>query len=94
LVNWLSDFGYAYETPVIYVDNQAAIALAANPVNHARAKHIELRHFFIRDAIENGKVKIVYICTKDNWADLLTKACSTGVFRHLISKVMPTFTKE
>jgi hypothetical protein len=42
LANWLSDFGYKYETPTIYVDNQAAIALATNPVNHARAKHIEL----------------------------------------------------
>ena len=34
----------------LYSDNQSAIALAKNPVSHARAKHIDIRHHFIREA--------------------------------------------
>ena len=41
------------ETPTtLYIDNQSAIVLAKNPVSHARAKHIDIHHHFIREAIQ------------------------------------------
>jgi len=37
---------------MIYADNQGCIALANNPVSHSRAKHIDIRHHFIRECIK------------------------------------------
>jgi hypothetical protein len=58
----------------LYSDNQSAIALAKNPVSHARAKHIDIRHHFIRDAIQDKVIWVQYIPTSEMTADSLTKA--------------------
>jgi hypothetical protein len=58
----------------LYSDNQSAIALAKNPVSHARAKHIDIRHHFIREAIQDQIVWVQYIPTAEMTADSLTKA--------------------
>jgi len=58
----------------LHSDNQSAIALAENPVSHARAKHIDLRHHFIREAIQDKVVRVQYIPTAEMTADSLTKA--------------------
>ena len=42
----------------LFSDNQSAIALAKNPVSHARAKHIDLRYHFVREAIQD---KIIWV---------------------------------
>ena len=57
----------------ISVDNQGAIKLAQNPVFHERSKHIDIRHHFIRDEIASGNVKLVYVHTSENLADIFTK---------------------
>jgi len=58
----------------LYTDNQSALALAKNPVSHARAKHIDARHHFVRDAIQDNTVWVQHIPTEDMTADSLTKA--------------------
>jgi len=58
----------------LFSDNQSAIALAKNPVSHARAKHINLRHHFIREAIQDKVIWVQYIPTAEMTADSLTKA--------------------
>ena len=58
----------------LYCDNQGAIRLAENPGIHQRSKHIEVRHHFIRDQVENGVLKLEYIPTAAQRADVLTKA--------------------
>jgi len=68
------EYGDHKSTTVLKCDNQGAIALAKNPVSHARAKHIDLRHHFIRDAIEDGIIGLEYIPTAEMTADSLTKA--------------------
>ena len=57
----------------INVDNSGSISLAHNPKYHDRTKHIDVRHHFIREAIENGHVVLQYVRTTDNSADILTK---------------------
>jgi len=59
---------------VVFSDNQSAIALGKNPVSHARAKHIDLRHHFIREAIQDQIIWVQYIPTAEMTADSLTKA--------------------
>eukprot|EP00462_Mataza_sp_D1_P017565 CAMPEP_0175175624 /NCGR_PEP_ID=MMETSP0087-20121206/33310_1 /TAXON_ID=136419 /ORGANISM="Unknown Unknown, Strain D1" /LENGTH=186 /DNA_ID=CAMNT_0016467263 /DNA_START=301 /DNA_END=857 /DNA_ORIENTATION=+ len=59
-IMWLSqllqELKVNFTVPTLHVDNQAAIALSTNPVNHQRTKHIDIRWFFVREAIEAGKL--------------------------------------
>ena len=75
----LAELGYtnesADESPTtLFSDSQSALALAKNPVSHARAKHIDLRHHFVREAIQDKIIWLQYIPTAEMTADSLTKA--------------------
>ena len=67
-IMWLSqllqELKVDFTVPTLHVDNQAAIALSTNPVNHQRTKHIDIKWFFVREAIEAGKLKVVYVNTQ------------------------------
>src|SRR5437667_10496493 len=58
----------------LYSDNQSAITLAKNPVSHAQAKHIDIRHYFVREAIQDQIIWVQYLPTAEMTADSLTKA--------------------
>ena len=58
----------------LFSDNQGAIALTKNPVSHSRAKHIDIRHHFVREAIQDQIIWVQYIPTAEMTADSLTKA--------------------
>eukprot|EP00966_Prymnesium_polylepis_P087793 2031515-Prymnesium_polylepis.1 len=45
------------DAPVLACDNQAAINLAYTPERHKRVKHIERRHFFIREKVEENMIE-------------------------------------
>jgi hypothetical protein len=45
----LSDFGCHFDAIHLLCDNESAIKLANNPVQHSRTKHIDIRHHFLRD---------------------------------------------
>jgi hypothetical protein len=51
--------------PPIMEDNNAALKLAENPEFHKRFKHIDIAYYFTREAINNDKVKIIYIPTRE-----------------------------
>ncbi|KAJ0502796.1 putative RNA-directed DNA polymerase [Helianthus annuus] len=82
----LEDLGHIQnEATTIWCDSQSAINLSRNPVQHGKAKHIELKHHFIRDMIQQEKVILQYCNTSDQVADCLTKALSKEKlvgFRH------------
>ena len=59
---------------VINVDNQSCIAYASNEKGPGRAKHISVKFHFVKDLIEQKKLELVYVETKKNAADILTKA--------------------
>lgn len=67
-------------------DNQSAIRLMENPVQHQRSKHISLKHLFARHEVEDGRFHITYLPTEKMIADSLTKpvnstkniTCATG----------------
>ena len=60
-------------TPTLWCDNIGATYLASNPVFHGRMKHIEIDFHFVREYVNVGKLKVAYISTKDQLADILTK---------------------
>ena len=61
------------QVPVLQVDNSAAVKLAQNPEYHRRTTHINIKHFFIREKISEGKLRMQEISTTLQIADLLTK---------------------
>ncbi|MCO5584568.1 hypothetical protein L7F22_038498 [Adiantum nelumboides] len=59
---------------VIYCDNLSSIQLARNPMFHARTKHIEVHYHFIIERVLDDNIDLAYVGTKDQAADLFTKA--------------------
>ncbi|GKA78509.1 hypothetical protein Tco_0785046, partial [Tanacetum coccineum] len=49
----LKDYGFDFNKIPLYCDNKSAIALCCNNVQHSRSKHIDIRHHFIREQVEN-----------------------------------------
>jgi len=59
----LEDYEITESCIPIYFDNTAAICLSTNPILHSRAKHIEIKHHFIRDYVQKGVLDIQFIDT-------------------------------
>jgi transposase InsO family protein len=72
---FLGELGYPVQGPsVLRMDNQSAIAVAKNPEHYGRMKHLDLRLFWLRDAVDAKKIEPVFISTDEMAADILTKA--------------------
>ena len=74
-------------------DNKAAIDSSYNPENHSRTKHIDRRHYFIRELVENGKIVVPYVPTAHNLADFFTKPLASNKFFPLRDKIMNVYSK-
>ena len=73
---------------IIYVDNQSAKRISENDTEHDRTKHIDIRHYFIRDLINNGEIKLVWVSTDKQLADIFTKPLGGTIFTMLRNKLM------
>ena len=69
----LLDLNVHFTTLPMYVDNKSAINLAHNSEYHKRTKHIDVRFHYVREVVESKQIKIEYIQTSDQLADLFTK---------------------
>ena len=74
------------EPHVLYEDNKSAICMSKNAQFHGRAKHIDIRHHFIREKVCDGTVELKYCPTECMIADILTKGLSSVVFEKLRDK--------
>jgi hypothetical protein len=63
-------------------DNESAIRMADNPVEHSRTKHIYIRYHFLRDHQQRGDIEIAYVSTKEQLADIFTKPLDEKTFRN------------
>ncbi|CAL8169299.1 unnamed protein product [Prunus armeniaca] len=70
----LEDYGLAQSCFLIYCDNMSAIDISKNPVQHSRTKHIDIRHHFIRDLVEDKILSLKFVPSEKQLADILTKA--------------------
>ncbi|CAI7902245.1 unnamed protein product [Closterium sp. NIES-54] len=75
----LTDLGERPRSPpVLYVDNKAAIALCQEHRLEHRTKHIALRYFLARELQQRGQLRLTYVATRANTADIFTKALPLG----------------
>ena len=71
---------------VIYEDNQSAISMAQNAQFHGRAKHIDIRHHYVREKVNDETIELKYCPSDRMLADMLTKGLSGTVFKTLREK--------
>jgi hypothetical protein len=71
----------------LFTDNKPAIDLANNPEHHSKTKHIDIQYHFVREKIQEGSIKLDYINTKNQLADILTKSLNNSSFQELFSKL-------
>ena len=72
----------------LFEDNKGARDLAYNPEHHSRTKHIDRRHFYVRELVEKGEIVVPYVHSDDNLADFFTKPLSAKRFFMLRDRIM------
>jgi hypothetical protein len=85
--NLFSELNINVPTPLLHSDNQGALTIVENPTNYQRAKHIDIRYHFIRHALEQGKIRIEFLPTAVQPADILTKSLSPQRHKQLLSLI-------
>jgi len=69
------------------IDSESALQLSKNPVFHDRIKHIDVRYHYIRECVEENRVKLESVRMADELADILTKALGWDQFCGLRSRI-------
>jgi hypothetical protein len=81
LQSLLSELGVFLSTaPILFCDNISATYLSANPVFHARTKHIAIDYHFVRDRVATKSLVVKFLSSKDQIADVLTKPLVAAQF--------------
>lgn len=83
LLPLIEEMGYKQELPInVFEDNQSCIAIAKNPVNNVRSKHIAVKYHFIRHYIDTKVINVIYCKTGEMIADIMTKGLPKIQFIH------------
>src|SRR6266540_4007759 len=83
----LSDYGCEFRKILLLCDNEGAIKLANNPVQHSCTKNIDIRHHFSRDHEAKGDIAIHHVRTNKQLADTFTKPLNESRFCALRSEL-------
>jgi hypothetical protein len=83
----LSDYSCKFSKIPLLCDNESAIKLANNPVQHYRTKHIDIRHHFLRDHEAKGDIALRHVSTERQLADIFTKPLDEKRFCALRSEL-------
>ena len=74
-------------TPLVWCDNLSTVLMAANLIQHARTKHIELDQFFVRERVANKQLIVKHVASSDQIVDILTKPLTASRFQLLRHKL-------
>ena len=89
LRNLASDLGMGDDSPTeLHMDNKSAIDVAYNPEHHGRMKHVDRRHFYVRELVEEHVLRCPFVSTVDNIADFFTKCLPKDTFLSMRDRIM------
>jgi hypothetical protein len=74
--------------PVIYGDNQSTQALSKNGIKSERTKHVAIKYAFIHDEVSNGRVRLQWVPSAEQLADILTKPLARTLHERLRKQLM------
>jgi hypothetical protein len=84
----MRDFEVSFERFPPMCDNTTTVSVAKNLVFHNRMRHLERRHYFLRDHVEKGNIEMRYIDSKRQLADIFTKPLNAFRFTDLRGKLV------
>jgi hypothetical protein len=83
----LWDFGYNLSKVSLLCDNESAICMADNHVEHSHTKRIDIRHHFLRDHQQKGDIEVYHISTENQLTDIFTKPLDEKTFCRLCGEL-------
>ena len=83
----LLDYGVVLDRIPLLCDNESAVKIANNPVQHSRTKHIDIRHHFLRDHVARNDILLCGVRSEDQLADIFTKPLDESTFCRLRSEL-------
>ncbi|GAA0141466.1 hypothetical protein LIER_02603 [Lithospermum erythrorhizon] len=83
----LEEYNVRQGVMTLYCDNMSVISISKNSVQHSRTKHIDIRHHFIRELVEDKVNTLEHVNTDKQLADIFTKALDTAQFESLRSSL-------
>src|SRR3954463_7367962 len=83
----VTEYNVTHDVMTLYCDNLDAINTSNNFIQHSRTKHIDIRHHYIRDLVENKTIVLEHVATNLQLADIFTKALDANQFENLRSKL-------
>ena len=79
--NLYEELGFKLGPLSLCVDNQGTIFLASNPAQEGHTKHVRMMEHFIRESVEFGEIKLYYVPTDQQFADIFTKNLGKQKFK-------------
>eukprot|EP00253_Pinus_taeda_P036626 PITA_36626 len=88
MMQTLQDFQITCTPPIsILCDNTSAIIISKNPIMHSKSKHILIKYHFLREQVLEQKVKLEYVPSKEQVADIFAKPLPRETFEYLRQKL-------
>ena len=83
----LLDYVVELDRIPLLCDNESAVKIVNNPVQHSRTKHIDIRHHFLRDHVARNDISLCGVRSEDQLADIFTKPLDESTFCRLRSEL-------
>ena len=84
----LKEVQVEYNQPIpIYCDNTSTIIISKNSILHSKTKHIPIKYHFLREQVNEQQVKLEYVNTNEQVADIFTKPLPKDAFDYLRQKL-------
>eukprot|EP00253_Pinus_taeda_P013393 PITA_13393 len=88
MMQTLQDFQITCTPPIsILCDNTSAISISKNPIMHSKTKHIPIKYHFLWEQVLEEKVKLEYVPSNEQVADILTKPLPRETFEYVRQKL-------
>ena len=83
----LTKYNVKQDAMTLFCDNLSSINISKNLIQHSRTKHIDIRHHFIRELVEENIVALEHVATELQLAGIFTKALDANQFENLRGKL-------